>query len=168
VFGLIPQSLWHLLAIIPPIVFWWLVRPWARKRHTVRWLNASLGVSLWEEVLFRGIIYGANLTLTHNTVVAIISSSLLFGLFHLRNLWWADRRRVTVNCLYTGLVAGPIFALVRLWSGDIYLCILVHFLHNLIHMKFAHNTPTDEFLASKRSNQNWFERFFAGDWLKET
>ena len=105
--------------------------------------------------------------MTNSPLAAIVISSLLFGLFHLRNLWWADRRHVALNCLYTGLIVGPIFALVRFWSGDIYLGVLVHFLHNFINMRLAHNTPTDEFLASKRPNQNWFERFFAGDWPRQ-
>jgi membrane protease YdiL (CAAX protease family) len=164
-FGLIPSKFWHLLAIIPPIVLWWLVRPEAKRRHISRWHNASFAVSFWEEALFRGFGYGVILWLTNNVALTIVGSSLLFGLFHLRNFWWANRRQVFANCLYTGLIVGPIFALVRFWSGDIYLGILVHFLHNFVHMRFAHDTPTDKSLESKRPNQNWFERLFAGDWV---
>lgn len=59
------------------------------------------------------------------------------------------------------MIAGPILALIRLWTGDIYLGITVHFLHNLMNMRLSHNTPTGEYLRTKVANQNWFERLFA-------
>lgn len=164
--GVAPTSLWHILAVIPPVVLWRVGRADAERRHITRWHNSVLAVSIWEEVLFRGLVYGAILWLGGNAALAVVGSSLLFGLFHLRNLWWADKRQVLVSCLYTGLIVGPLLGLIRLWSGDIYLCILAHFLQNFMSMRMPGRAiPTDQFLAGKRSNQTRFERFFAGGWF---
>ncbi len=166
--GLIPFQNWHLLWLLIPVAGWVLTRSFARKYHIVTWHNSTLAVSYWEELLFRGVIYGIVTALWRNALAAIIASSMLFGLFHLRNLWWASRRQVFINCLYTGLLFGPFIALARFWTGDIYLGIALHALHNFGFMVFsARKLPTDKMLLLKQSNMNWFERFFSGMWLQK-
>jgi len=164
--GFIPQQPWHLLAVIPPVALWWVTRTWARDRHIIRWHNAVLAVSFWEEILFRGFIYGGIFALASSTIWAVILSSLLFGLFHLRNRWWADQRQLVMMCLYAGLFIGPLLALLRLWTGDIYLAILVHFMNNFIAMYRSRTLPPDDYLAARIVNQTWFERLFSGDWFQ--
>jgi len=160
--GLWPQSPLHLLAVLPPLLLWWTSRSWARRQHITRWHNAVLAVSFWEEVLFRGVVYGSIMAPTHSAIWAIALSSLLFGLFHLRNLWWADRRRIAYTCLYAGLFVGPIFALLRWWSGDIYLSILAHFLNNYTTMRRAkQQLVTDDYLEARLDRRNWFEKLFS-------
>lgn len=165
-FGFYPTHLWHLLALLVPVLLW---RTWlsaSRKQSITTFHNSSLAVSYWEEVLFRGLVWGAVVVLWHSQLLALTISSLLFGLFHLRNLWWAPRRQVAWNCLYTGLVFAPLVGLVRWWSGDIYLGIAIHALHNSISMYgvATSKVPTDSYLSSQRHRMNWFERLFSGWW----
>lgn len=163
--GLIPLSYWHLLAAIPPVILWKLSLPKAKSRHVVGWHNASLAVSFWEEILFRGLVLGLVLDFSHSAILAIVISSILFGAFHLRNLWLADKKQVLLSCLYAGLFIGPVLAVVRIWSGDIYIGVLLHYLNNFVSMSMSNSVPTDEFLVTKRHRQNWFERFFSGYWV---
>ena len=124
--------------------------------------RASLRAAFLEELLFRGIVFGALRLLGQGQLKALIISSLLFGIFHLRNLWWAGWRRSWRTTRYAGLIAGPIFGIVRILSGDIYLGILVHFLHNLAVLlplpgtgRFMAPTPTDqEMKEAQESRRN--------------
>ena len=92
----------------------------------------------------------------HNEIIALIFSSLLFGAAHMGNIWWAGWRRSWKTSVYAGLSAGPILGVIRLLYGDIYLGILLHFLHNLYIMLpppgFKHRvagTPKDDELREK-------------------
>lgn len=164
-FGLYPAHVYSVLFLFVPLILWLVGLPRAKKRQLSIMHNSSFAVSFWEEILFRGIIFGLTLHVSDSLLAALIVSSLLFGLFHLRNLWWASPKQVLINCLYTGLILGPMLGLVRWWSGDIYLCIALHALHNFLSENFAANAPTDRFLRSKQGSMNWFERFFSGFWL---
>lgn len=164
-FGLVPAHLWHLLALLVPVLLWRLKLGEARKQHIVVYHNSSMQVSYWEETLFRGIVWGLLLLVWNDALFALIVSSLLFGLFHLRNLWWASCKQVVFMCLYTGLVFGPVVGLIRWWSGDVYLAIAIHALHNFVNMYITKSkVPTDDFLRSQMPQMNWFERFFSGQW----
>lgn len=162
-FGLTLAHWWHLAALAVPVLLWLSRRAEAKQRHIVIYHNSSLQVSYWEELLFRGVAWGLVLWVLHSAFAALVASSLLFGLFHTRNLWWASRKQVLFMCFYTGLVFGPIVGLIRWWSGDIYLGIAFHALHNFANMYVAKSrVPTDEFLRSRMKRMNWFERVFSG------
>lgn len=98
--------------------------------------------------------------LWHSQLYALIGSSLIFGLAHMQTLWWAGWRRAWKTSTYAGFRAGPVFGLIRWLSGDIYLGILIHFLHNLFVMfplpgfkdRMAH-TPTNAELREKQSER---------------
>lgn len=166
-FGLYPQETYHLLALAVPFILWWVKLRFAKEKHITIFHHSSLAVSFWEEILFRGVLWGAVLGLGYNNLTALIVTSLLFGIFHLRNLWWAPRRQVLMNCLYTGLVFAPLLGLVRWWAGDIYLVIALHALHNFIAMYGSRKikVPTDSYLRSRRDKMNLFERFFSFFWV---
>ena len=162
-FGLLPTTPLHLLALFVPLTFWLLGRKLAKKRQLTIMHNASFSVSYWEELLFRGIIWGMIEWLTGNVWIALIGSSLLFGLFHLRNEWWASKEKLVRMCLYTGLVFGPAIGLVRIATGDIYLGIALHAIHNFITMYWPDSSkqPTDEYLRARLKKRNWFEKLFS-------
>lgn len=166
--GLYPTHLWRLAALLVPILLWLALLQIARNRHVMIWHHSSLAVSYWEELLFRGLIWGLILIVWDSQLLALILSSVLFGLFHLRNLWWASHKRVLFICLYTGLLFAPIVGLVRWWSGDIYLCIAIHALHNFGNMYLSRSSsvPTDEYLRSRQHRMNWFERAFSVIWVE--
>ena len=165
--GLLPTQPYHLLGLVVPLLCWLMTRSLAEKQHITIIHNSSLAVSYWEEILFRGVVYSGLLIIWHTTVLAVIASSLLFGIFHLRNLWWSSRKQVLAQCLYAGLFFGPIAGLLRWWSGGIYLGIALHALNNFTAIAFSPNTPkpTNDFLLSRAKNMNWFEYLFSGFWL---
>ncbi|HSX42722.1 MAG TPA: CPBP family intramembrane glutamic endopeptidase [Candidatus Saccharimonadales bacterium] len=167
-YGIAPTDTWHLVALAVPLAVWQFKRSEAKKRRITIFHNSSLAVSYWEELLFRGLLWGLALEIWHNTLSALIISSLLFGLFHMRNAWWSSRKQLLAQCLYTGLIFAPIVGAVRWWSGDIYLGIALHSLHNFISMYYTQRSgvPTDDYLKSQRYKMNWFERFFSGFWLR--
>lgn len=167
-FGLQPASTYHLLYLLVPLLLWFTTRPAAKKHGITIFHTASLAVSYWEEVLFRGLIFGLMDYIWHNAAAAIIVSSVLFGVFHLRNLWWLEPKKVLVNCLYTGLFFGPLVALVRWWTGDIYLGVAIHAAHNFLNEYMSSKTPTDQFLLSKQANMNRFQQFFSAFWLRRS
>jgi membrane protease YdiL (CAAX protease family) len=166
-YGLYPSETYYLFALAVPFILWWAKLRFVKEKHITIFHHSSLAVSFWEEILFRGIFWGLVLSLSYDSLVALTTTSLLFGMFHLRNLWWAPSRQVFINCLYTGLVFAPLLGLVRWWSGDVYLCIALHALHNFITMYGSRNTkiPTDEYLQSQRHKMNSFERFFSLFWI---
>lgn len=166
-YGFYPTHSYHLLALLVPLLLWLMTLPTAKRRHITILHTSSLAVSYWEEAFFRGLIFGISLQAMRSFLLATAISSILFGLFHLRNLWWAPRKQVVVNCLYTGLIFGPLLCAIRWWTGDIYFGIVTHALHNFISTKFASKVPkpTDEYLRNQQHKMNWFEYVFSGFWL---
>jgi membrane protease YdiL (CAAX protease family) len=159
--GFQPAHQYSLLFPLAALGIWLLFLPVAYLRRIKTFYNASVKAAIFEEVLFRGLVYGGVLFYTHNAVYAVIFSSLTFGLFHMRNLWWASWRRSWSMTVYAGLTAGPIFALIRFLTGDIYLGILVHFLHNFVVImtpgllgKGTARTPTDDELHLARVDRS--------------
>ncbi len=80
-----------------------------------------------EEILYRGIIFGLIQLIFSNQLVSLIISSFLFGTWHLKNYYWSGKKQIIIQFFYTAFIYGPIFAYLRILSGDIYLAILFHF-----------------------------------------
>lgn len=98
--------------------------------------NYPVGVSIlfapiYEEVIFRGLILGGLLNF-YSPTTAIVISSLLFGLWHFKNIFWETKKGLAYQMLYTGLIFGPIMALVTIWSGSIWLAVVLHYINNLV------------------------------------
>lgn len=162
-FGLIPTNPYHLFALLIPLAIWLLGRKLAKKRHLAIMHTASFTVSYWEEILFRGVIWGSIFGVTGNVWIALISSSLLFGVFHLRNSWWASKKRLVGMCMYSGLAFGPLIGLVLMYTGDIYIGIALHALHNFVAMYYPDSSrqPKDEYLRSRMQRRNGFQKLFS-------
>jgi len=87
--------------------------------------------SIYEEVVFRGfILFG--LLIFFPQYIAIIASSVLFGLWHFRNHSFQTNRETIHQVLYTGLIFGPIAAIVTIWTGTIWITVILHYIHNLV------------------------------------
>jgi membrane protease YdiL (CAAX protease family) len=152
-FGLLPHHYYSLYSSYLPLgdlALWLLFLPIALLKRIGRFYNASLRAAFFEELVFRGFVYGGIRLIGGTIFQAFIGSSLLFGVFHMRNLWWAGWRRSWHMTRYAGFLAGPLFCLLRILSGDIYIGILIHFLHNLMVIlpppgmgRFMAKTPTD-------------------------
>ena len=86
------------------------------------WVFLSIGIigPIVEELIFRGVIFQL-LSKISRPWLPIILSSIAFGIWH----------QQPVQIGYT-LVAGFIFAMLRAYSGSIYLPIIAHILNNLL------------------------------------
>ena len=96
--------------------------------------TSTFFVPIYEEVLFRGIIF-VGLLGTYSLVLAIIISSLLFGLWHLKNIFYHPGKELIYQMLHTGLIFGPIMAVITWYTGTIWLAVILHFCNNIIASK---------------------------------
>ena len=87
-------------------------------------------VPIYEEVIFRGIIFGGLLMLVP-VFYAVAISSVLFGLWHIKNLKWDGRKRVAGQVLWAGLILGPVFAYITLLTGSIWVAVILHYINNI-------------------------------------
>ena len=85
---------------------------------------------IYEELIFRGWIL-SRLVKHLGNLRAIVASSLLFGLVHIRNIYWVDTDALIEMMLYTGLVAGPILAWTTLKARSLWPAVILHYLNNL-------------------------------------
>jgi hypothetical protein len=88
-----------------------------------------LFVPITEEILFRGLILGA-LEIAYGPVRAVVISSLVFSLWHLKNIFWLTEYNLIHQMLYTGLVFGPISAVLALKTRTIWPGVILHYLNN--------------------------------------
>jgi membrane protease YdiL (CAAX protease family) len=88
-----------------------------------------LFVPISEEILFRGFILGA-LEIAYGPVRAVAISSLLFGLWHLKNVFWLTEYQLIHQMLYTTLIFGPVTASLALKTRTIWLGVILHYLNN--------------------------------------
>lgn len=157
--GFLPQHPYSLYFPLSVLAIWLLFYPFAFLGKIRLFYTASLKASFFEEIIFRGLIQGGLALAGFSTLKALLISSLLFGLVHMRIIGWAGWRRAWETTLYAGVVAGPIFGLIRLISGDIYLGILIHFFHNFLIIfapqgmqQYVAETPTDRELRKGSGN----------------
>ncbi len=90
----------------------------------------TLFAPIYEEVIFRG-IFLSGLIYMYGIVPAIIITSILFGIWHIRSIFFMSANKTIVQMLYTGLILGPIFAILTIYTGSIWLAVILHFLNNL-------------------------------------
>ena len=87
---------------------------------------------IYEELIFRGWILG-RLERARGAVVAIAVSSLLFGILHLRNIFWLDTEALVRSMLYTGLVFGPVAGYLTLRCRSVWPAVCLHYANNLTY-----------------------------------
>lgn len=87
---------------------------------------------IYEEVIFRG-IFLAGFIAMYGAVNAVILTSILFGIWHIRSILFMPKKKVVMQMLYTGLILGPIFAIVTVVTGSIWMAVILHFLNNLFY-----------------------------------
>ena len=103
------------------------------------WRISTFLSSTYEEIIFRGFILFGLLSFLSITF-SIIISSILFGLWHLKNHKWQSKNKTTHQVLYTGIVFGPIACVVTLWTGNIWMAVIAHYAHNLLINAFNRKT----------------------------
>ncbi|HLD91769.1 MAG TPA: CPBP family intramembrane glutamic endopeptidase [Patescibacteria group bacterium] len=126
--ALIPQRGWSVAFLVLTFVLIVLGVKRAIKRKVMFFYFGGVSAAFMEELLYRSVIFGLSLSIWSNQWIALIVSSFLFGTWHLKNYYWSGKRSIIIQFFYTALFYGPIFALMRIYTGDIYLGILFHFL----------------------------------------
>ncbi|MFN0207057.1 MAG: lysostaphin resistance A-like protein [Planctomycetota bacterium] len=87
---------------------------------------------IYEELIFRGWILGA-LACRRSSATAIAVSSLLFGLVHIRNIYWIETPQLFQMMGYSGLVLGPLFGYITLRTRSVWPAVMLHYLNNLMY-----------------------------------
>jgi membrane protease YdiL (CAAX protease family) len=90
----------------------------------------ALFAPIYEELIFRGWLLG-RLARAVGAPRAIVVTSLLFGLLHLRNVYWREPEALVQQVLYTGLVFGPLAAYVTLKTRSVWTAVALHYANNL-------------------------------------
>jgi membrane protease YdiL (CAAX protease family) len=87
---------------------------------------------IYEELIFRGWILG-RLAHRRPAWLAILVSSLLFGLLHLRNIYWLDTATLVRSMLSSGLVLGPLLGWITLRCRSVWPAVILHYANNLTY-----------------------------------
>ena len=100
--------------------------------ETVLYILAMLCVGLLEEIIFRGLLFNA--MKKDNLVVAIIVSSVTFGMGHIINLFNGSGAELFSNILQIiyATAAGFMFVMMYCKSGSLVICIAAHALFNAL------------------------------------
>jgi membrane protease YdiL (CAAX protease family) len=85
---------------------------------------------IYEELIFRGWILG-RLARRGGNGLALAVSSLLFGLLHLRLVFWLEPGALAVNMASAALLTGPLFAWVTLRTRSLWPAVVLHYVNNL-------------------------------------
>lgn len=92
--------------------------------------------TFYEELLFRGFILG-HVARRWRPWSAIVVSSILFGLWHLKNAAFGlPVQELWMQVAWSGLILGPIFAALTLKMRSLWLAMMLHFAWNLIAVGF--------------------------------
>lgn len=92
-------------------------------------LSGVLIAPVVEELFFRGWLIGA---IDGTYLEKIMISSLLFGLYHIKNYPLLTKGALLYQMAYAGLIIGPILAFARLETGSVFLPIILHSLNNAL------------------------------------
>lgn len=120
-----------------------------KKRHVITgftwgrypWRLSTFLSSYYEEIIFRVFILFGLLSFLPS-VYSIIFSSVLFGLWHLKNYKWQSKKETLSQVLYTGFIFGPIACFVTLGSGTIWMAVIAHYAHNILAHEFNDRQKT--------------------------
>jgi len=92
----------------------------------------ALVCPIYEELVFRGWILG-RLARGRSPTFAIAVSSILFGILHLRNIFWLDTGSLVRQMMYAGVVLGPILGYVTLRCRSVWPAVCLHYVNNLAY-----------------------------------
>lgn len=125
--GIIPQNSISLLFLLLTIVLGIAGIKYAIKKRVLYFYLGGVYASFMEEILYRSILFSLTLKLFDNQWLSLIITSILFGTWHLKNYYWSGKKGIISQFFYTALFYGPVFSLMRIFTGDIYLAVLFHF-----------------------------------------
>jgi membrane protease YdiL (CAAX protease family) len=92
-------------------------------------LSSIVFAPIVEEIFFRGWLF---ISIPGSIWEKVMITSILFGVYHLKNWHFMTKDVLLRQLVYASLIAGPIFGMARVISGDLFLPILLHSLNNTL------------------------------------
>lgn len=86
---------------------------------------------VYEEIIFRGVIFPVFLRNT-TTKKAFIYSSVLFGLWHFKNIFFMDTSHFINQILYPTFIFGPLMCYIAYKTKTIWIGSILHYANNFI------------------------------------
>lgn len=87
-----------------------------------------LFVPIYEELIFRGLLI--KYFERYGKVSGVVITSLLFGLWHLKNIYWSTPHDLMIQILYAALIFSPIACVVTQKSKSVWPAVILHYLNN--------------------------------------
>lgn len=85
---------------------------------------------LYEEFLFRGLLLG--FLATHTSALRVVFlSSVLFGLWHFKNVLWMPIQPVLTQVVYATIL-GLVFSVITLRQQSLVPAIFLHYINNIV------------------------------------
>ncbi|SRR5258708_6636439 len=105
-------------------------------QHTHSLFGYPLAVSvffapIYEEILFRGFIL-IGLAKIYSLRNSAIITCLLFGLWHLKNIFWLSPIQLIYQMIYAAFIIGPIFIFLTLKTKSIWPGVMLHYANNIL------------------------------------
>jgi membrane protease YdiL (CAAX protease family) len=127
--AMVPKSPLSILFFVSTLLLAILgIKP-AIKKKVLHFYIGGVIAAFMEEILFRGVLFGLAQEIWNKTTISVLATSLSFGLWHIKNhAWYRNKNWVVRQILYTGGIYGPLFAILRILTGDIYIAMFWHFL----------------------------------------
>ncbi len=63
---------------------------------------------------------------------AIVYSSLRFGVWHVKNVFYLDTFHLVYQILYATLIIGPIFGWIALKTRTLWIGVILHYVNNIL------------------------------------
>ena len=93
--------------------------------------NVIFTAPIYEELIFRGLLLTA-LTRFYSIKNVVVISSIIFGLWHLKNIFYYPTDMLIHQIAYAGIIIGPILALITIKTKNVWLSVIFHYLNNII------------------------------------
>ncbi len=91
--------------------------------------TSLLFVPIYEELIFRGFLLNF-FERNYGFLRSIIAVSILFGLWHLKNIYWLNGQALTQQMLYTALIFSPITCWITLKTRSLWPAVIIHYINN--------------------------------------
>lgn len=90
-----------------------------------------LFVPIYEEILFRGLLLVY--LMRHTSVIkAVVITSILFALWHLKNIFVLSPASLMYQMAYAGIIISPILSYITLKTKSMWPGVILHYLNNLV------------------------------------
>ncbi len=97
-----------------------------------------LFVPLYEELIFRGLMLRF-FEKYYGMVRGIIFVSILFGLWHLKNIFWLEANALSEQIVYTALFFSPVTCWITLKTRSVWPAVMIHYLNNFPYQAWIEN-----------------------------